>query len=213
MSAVVDPLLVLVLLVNFFAVGTSRLRALVNASAAQGLLIGALTVFVHGNLYLRGLLVAVGAIALKGVIIPYLLLRAMRNVAMRREVEPFIGYIASLVLCAVGTGLAILFARTLPLMPEHAGSLLVPASLSTVITGFILLTTRLKAITQVVGYLLLENGVFIMGLTLVNVMPFLVEAGVLLDLFVGIFVMGIMINHISREFASLDTRRLSTLKE
>jgi hydrogenase-4 component E len=213
MSAVVDPLLVLILLVNFFAVGTSRLRALVNASAAQGLLIGLLTVFVHGNLYLRALLIAVGAIALKGIVIPVLLLRAMRNVAMRREIEPFIGYIASLLLCALGTGLSILFARTLPLAPEHAGSLLVPASLSTVITGFLLLTTRLKAITQVVGYLLLENGVFIMGLTLVNVMPFLVEAGVLLDLFVGIFVMGIMIHHIGREFASLDTRRLSTLKE
>jgi hydrogenase-4 component E len=47
----------------------------------------------------------------------------------------------------------------------------------------------------------------------VNVKPFLVETGVLLDLFVGIFVMGIMLNHISSEFASLDTRRLSTLKE
>jgi len=213
MSALVDPLLVLILLVNFFAVATSRLRALIRASAAQGLLIGALTVFVHGNIYLRGLLIAVGAIALKGIVIPILLVRAMRNLSVRREIEPFIGYVASLLLCALGTGLAILFAHTLPLAPEHAGSLLVPASLSTVITGFLLLTTRLKAITQVVGYLLLENGVFIMGLTLVNVMPFLVEAGVLLDLFVGIFVMGIMIHHISREFASLDTRRLSTLKD
>ncbi len=213
MSGFVDPLLVLVLLVNFYAVGTSRLRALINASALQGLLIGALTIFVHGNVFLRGLLIAVGAIALKGIVIPFLLVRATRNLTIRREVEPFIGYIASLLLCALGTGLSLLFARTLPLAPEHAGSLLVPASLSTVITGFLLLTTRLKALTQVVGYLVLENGVFIMGLTLVNVMPFLVEAGVLLDLFVGIFVMGIMIHHINREFASLDTRHLSTLKE
>ena len=52
-----------------------------------------------------------------------------------------------------------------------------------------------------------------MGLALLDAMPFLVEVGVLLDLFVGIFVMGIIINHISREFSSLDTDRLSALKE
>ena len=81
------------------------------------------------------------------------------------------------------------------------------------LTGFLLLTTRRKAITQVVGYLILENGIFVMGLTLLEAMPFLVEIGVLLDLFVGIFVMGIIINHINREFSSLDTARLSALKE
>ena len=81
------------------------------------------------------------------------------------------------------------------------------------LTGFLVLTTRRKAITQVVGYLVLENGIFIMGLCLLEAMPFLVESGVLLDLFVGIFVMGIIINHIHREFASLDTGRLSALKD
>jgi len=76
-----------------------------------------------------------------------------------------------------------------------------------------LLTTRRKAISPPVGYLVLENGVFIMGLTLVHAMPFLVEMGVLLDLLVAIFVMGIIINHIKREFASLDTTRLSQLRD
>jgi hydrogenase-4 component E len=85
--------------------------------------------------------------------------------------------------------------------------------LATVFTGSLLFSTRRKAITQVVGYLVMENGVFIMGLALVEAMPLLVELGVLLDLFVGIFIMGIIINQISREFSSLDTENLSTLKE
>jgi len=89
----------------------------------------------------------------------------------------------------------------------------VPASFSTVVTGFLLLTTRVKAITQAIGYLVLENGIFIFGMLLVAAMPFLVEIGVLLDLFVGIFVVSIIIHHINREFASLDTRRLTSLKE
>ena len=71
---------------------------------------------------------------------------------------------------------------------------------------------RLKAISQVLGYLVLENGVFIFGLLLLEAMPLMVEMGVLLDLLVAIFVMGIILNHINREFSSLDTRQLSTLK-
>jgi hydrogenase-4 component E len=139
--------------------------------------------------------------------------RALREAAIKREIEPFISYVASLLLCAAGTGAAVLFAGELPLAPEHVGSLLVPASLATVFSGFLVLTTRLKAITQVVGYLILENGIFIMGLSLHGAMPFLVEIGVLLDLLVAVFVIGIVINHINRAFAQVDPSRLDTLKE
>jgi hydrogenase-4 component E len=82
-----------------------------------------------------------------------------------------------------------------------------------VLSGFIVLETRRKAITQAAGYLMLENGVFILGLGLLDAIPFVVEAGVLLDLFVAIFVMGIIIYRINQAFASLDTARLSNLKE
>ena len=213
MSDAIDALLVLVLLLNFFVLGTSRLRAVINATALQGVLLGVLAVLAHRQFTFQPVLIAVGAALIKGFAIPWLLSRAMRDVAIRHEVEPFIGYIPSLFAGAVATGLAIVFAGTLPLAEQHVGSLLVPASLSTVLTGFIILTTRRKAITQVAGYLILENGIFIMGLTLVEAIPFLVEVGVLLDLWVGIFVMGIMIYQINREFASLDTTRLSHLKE
>jgi hydrogenase-4 component E len=63
------------------------------------------------------------------------------------------------------------------------------------------------------GYLVLENGVFIFGMLLVQAMPLVVELGVLLDLFVAIFVISIIVHHINRAFSSLDTRRLSSLKE
>jgi hydrogenase-4 component E len=114
---------------------------------------------------------------------------------------------------AVGTGLAVVFSYTLPLAESHKGMLLVPASLSTAWTGFLVLTTRKKAIMQVLGYLVLENGIFLFGMLLLEAMPFLVEVGVLLDLFTGIFVMGIIINHINREFSSISTDQLSELKE
>jgi hydrogenase-4 component E len=213
MHALFDPLLVVVLLLNLFVLGTSRLRAVIGASALQGVVLGVLTVTAHGELTVEVLLVAVAAVAIKGVVIPRLLHKAMRDVAIEREVEPLIGFIPSLLLGALGTALAVIFSETLPLIPAHRESLVLPSSFATVLTGFIVLTTRRKAITQVVGYLILENGIFIMGLALLDAMPFLVEIGVLLDLFVAIFVMGIIINHISREFASTDVARLSSLKE
>jgi hydrogenase-4 component E len=211
MTNIADTLLIVVLLLNFFTLGTSRVRAVIMASAVQGIVLGVVALLAHGKFGLQPLIIAVVTVLLKGILIPNMLMRALRDVGIRREVEPLIGLVPSLLVCALGTGLAVLFAHALPLAKEHVVSLLVPTSLSTVFTGFLLLTTRRKAITQVVGYLVLENGVFIMGLTLVHAMPFLVEMGVLLDLLVAIFVMGIIINHINREFASLDTTRLSQL--
>jgi hydrogenase-4 component E len=213
MSSAVDPLLVLILMLNFLMLGTSRLRAAINASAAQGALIGVLTVFVHGSPAMRPIVLGSAAVAIKGLLIPGMLMRALRDAAIHREIEPYISFLTSLLLGAVATGAAVLFADHLPLAPDHQGSLMVPASLSTVLTGFLILSTRRKAITQVVGYLVLENGIFVMGLTLHDAMPSLVEIGILLDLLVAIFVIGIVINHINREFASIDAAQLDTLKE
>jgi hydrogenase-4 component E len=213
MHNLIGPLLVVVLLFNLFLLGTSRLQAVVNASAGQGVVLGILTLCVHEGFSTWMVLITIGTILVKGVLIPGMLLRAIRDAAIRREIEPFIGFLPCLLLGALGTGASLIFARTLPLAKEHVGSLLVPAAMATVWTGFLVLTTRRKAINQVVGYLVLENGIYIMGLTLLHAMPFMVEMGVLLDLFVGIFAMGIILNHIRREFSSLDTAHLSALKE
>ena len=213
MSSLVDPLVLAVLVMNFMLLGTSRVGAAIGGSALQGVMLGLLTIAVHGTLDVRPVVVAVLAILIKAVLIPGMLRRALRDAAIRREVEPLISYMSSLVLGALATAASIWFTSALPLAKEHAGTLLVAGSISTVLTGFILLVTRRKAITQVVGYLVLENGIFVMGLTLHEAMPMLVELGVLLDLLVAIFVIGIVINHISREFASLDVTELDKLRE
>ena len=72
---------------------------------------------------------------------------------------------------------------------------------------------RAKAIAQVCGYLMLENGIYLFGMLLISSTPLLVEAGILLDLTVAVFVVGIIVDRIQREFDSLDTRRLTELHE
>ena len=177
-----------------------------------GTILGSLLGIVYGDRWIA-ILVAIATIALKGSIIPRMLQKALRDAQIKREVGPIIGIVPTMLLGALGTAISIAFASRLALAPEHREMLVTPAAFSTVLTGFLLLTTRIKAITQVIGYLILENGIYIFGMLLLEAMPFLVELGVLLDLFVGIFVVSIIMHHISREFASLDTRRLSALKE
>lgn len=213
MVQILDPLLIVVLALNFVALGVSRIRGAINAAALQGILLGMFPLFIHPEIGLRGVLLVLVTIGLKGLVIPGFLVHAMREARIQHEVNPLVNYMSSLLLGAVGTGLAMVFSYTLPLAEQHSDLLLVPASLSTVWTGFLLLTTRRKAIMQVVGYLLLENGIFLFGMLLLEAMPFLVEIGALLDLFTGVFVMGIIIHHISREFASISTEYLTELKE
>lgn len=215
MISLIDPILVLVLLLNIFALGNSRIPSVIRIVGFQGALLGAMPLLVHGQVTFLGLLMTLATTLVKGIVIPRMLLNALREAQIRREMEPFIGFLPSMILGALATGLAIAFARRLPLAQDHLnlGLILVPASMSTVLAGFIMLTTRFKAISQVVGYLMLENGIFIFGMLLVEAMPFLVEMGILLDLVVAVFVIGIVVNHINAAFSSLDTRKLSTLKE
>lgn len=213
MESLLDSILMLVFILDIYVLGTGRVDAVIRTAAIQGILLAATPVLAHGGVTLTGVAVGLGTFALKGVVIPAMLLHSIREVEIRREVEPLISLGASMLLGGLGAGLALVFTSQMSLAPGEESQLVIPAALTTCLTGFILLTTRRKAVTQVAGYLLLENGIFIFGLLLIEEVPILVEAGVLLDLVVGIFVMGILLDHIQREFSSIDTRRFSALKE
>lgn len=213
MTSLLNSLLVLVLLLNLLALGTSRIRAVIRAVALQGLALSVMVLVIDGQLGVRAVALALGAAAIKGFLIPAMLYRALEQGGVKREVEPVIGLLPSMILGAVGTGMAVIFSAHLPLLAEHRESLIVPCALATLLTGFLLMVTRIKAVTQVLGYVVLENGIFVFGLLLVEALPFVVEVGVLLDLFVAIFVINIILNHIGREFSSLDTKHLASLKE
>lgn len=213
MDSLLSSLVAGLLLTNLVALGASRIGTVVRAVALQGVVLGFLAVAAHGEPSARAVALAAASALVKGWVIPVILFRALRRVAIKREVEPSLGLLPSLLLGALATVLAVVASNHLPLAEDRLAPILVPASFATVAAGFIVITTRRKAISQVLGFLLLENGIFVFGLLLVEAMPFLVEIGVLLDLFVGIFVLSIIIHHIHREFSSLDTRRLSLLKE
>jgi len=207
-----DLLLLLVVLSDFWVLGTTRLSSTIRAAALQGVFLAALPIALHHGISVHIVALGLGTLVVKSVVLPTFLQRAIREASVRREVEPLIGFTASLCLGAVAVALSFAVAQRLPL-PESQTALLVPVALATVIVGLIVLTTRNKALTQVVGYLVLENGIYVFGLSQAERVPFLVELGVLLDVFVGVFIMGIVVFHINREFDSLSSAHLTELRD
>jgi hydrogenase-4 component E len=147
------------------------------------------------------------------VLVPWILLRVLRTGEIHKEVEPYLGFTTSVLSGAliVITSFALAHRTPVPVVP--ATDLILPVAISTVSIGLLVLVGRLKAITQVIGYLVLENGIFIFGLLLLEQMPVLVELAILLDLFVAVFIMGIVMYHIRREFDHIDTHFLDQPRE
>ena len=204
-------LLLLVVLTDFAVLGTSRLSACIRWMAVQGAILGLLPLAAGGEITAHMYVLAVGTVLVKALLLPGFLKWAIREAAIRREVEPLIGYMASMLFGGAALGAAFAIASTTRAFPRH--DLIVPVALATVMIGLVVLITRAKAISQVVGYIMLENCVYLFGLTLSRRVPFLVEAGVLLDVFVGVFIMGIVVFHINREFDSISAANLSELRE
>jgi hydrogenase-4 component E len=213
MTELLNAILVVILVLNLFTLGTSRIQSAIRMVAVQGALLALIPILIREKFSLTSVIASVVAVLLKGIVIPLIMNRSLRSARIKREETPLIGLLPTVIIGAVITGLILIFSKMVNVPGGQTTTLIVPASFSTILVGFLLLITRYKAISQVLGYLVMENGIFIFGMLLVEAVPLIVEMGVLLDLFVGIFVISIITNHINRAFSSLDTRRLDSLKE
>ena len=212
MTSFIDAFLVLMILTSFSLLGSSRLTTCIRMMAIQGFTIGLLPLASGHHLSIRVAAISLAIIILKAFVFPHVLTKSLRVSNTSYEVEPYVGYIASLfigVLILVGS-----FWLDMRLhIPIAATSKLVaPVSFSMILTGLFVMVARRTALNQVLGYVLLENGIYTFGLAIVSEIPMLIELGVLLDMFVAIFIMGIMIDRISREFDHIDADKLDSLK-
>lgn len=214
MEQINQLLLAFIVFLSLYLLGSSSLTGCVKILALQGMCLGLLPLTVHAQgFHPRALLLASGMFVLKGFVIPRVLLYAIREVKIRREMEPMIGYTSSLLLGALLIGVSFAISERLPVPPGLRSSLLIPVSLATMMMGLLMMISRIKALTQVIGYLVFENGIYLFGLSISYEIPWLIELGVLLDVFVAVFVMGIVINHIARAFDSISTEKLTSLSD
>ncbi len=209
-----NPLLILLLLIDLRLLVTSRLNSAIRWAGAQGFLLGLLALNNAGLHAGPGALVLIAlTIGLKGLVFPWLLLRSLRASGGRREVEPYVSANLSLFLGLILLGISYWLGDRLSLPGIPVGSPLVAASFFSILTGFLLIIARKKAIMQVLGFLVLENGIYLFGTGLARHTPLFVELAVLLDLLVAVFVMGITLFQINQEFDHMDTDQFHSLQE
>jgi len=124
-----------------------------------------------------------------------------------------VGYNLSLAIGLVALGLSFWLGGRLPLPADLAGPLIVPTAFFSMFVGLFLIVSRRKAVTQALGYLVMENGIYLFGILVLRDEPLLVELGILLDLLVAVFVMGITIFHLQRDVENLDADQLTQLRD
>jgi len=213
MHSNIELILIVVILTDILLLGISMLKNCINIVALQGIVLGLSTVIIQQHaLTFRLALIAAASILLKGIVFPYLLKRAIKDSGIKRELEPVVGNIFSILIGIILFVISLKIGNKLFFAKITLDALVVPTALFTMFTGLYLLIMRKKAITQVLGYLVLENGIYIFGVAAVSEIPVLIEMGLLLDVFVAVFVMGIAVYQINREFNHIDTDKLNILK-
>jgi len=201
------------ILTIFALLGTTRIATCIFWLALQGILIGSIPVLLL-NVPLdwhMELLVAAN-VALKGFLFPWMLQRLRGRTGYRSVVEPFVGFVGSVLFGIAALAFAIWLANHINAALSGRSFEALDMAIFMILNGLFLMVTRRKAVMQVLGYLVLENGIFVFGLSTVTVVPLLVELGVLLDAFVAVFVMGMAVYRINREFSDIDIDKLDSLR-
>ena len=207
--------LILLLLNNFALLSTGNMKLLIRLTAAQGMLLALLALLLPVSPdFTQALLFCLAVLGIKGLCLPRLLRRTLNQVIREPRLYPRFGYNLSILAGILALVFSLWLEARLPVAPGFFPFLLFPAAFSTIVAGFVLIVGRMRAITQVVGYLTAENGIFLLSLPLISTSgAFWLEMLIILDVLVGVFVMGIAINHISNAFESLNVGRFCTLKD
>ena len=197
----------------YLMVGQKALFTTIRLYAIQSLLLGAVAVTIALSEPRHHLLVmAALTITLKGIVIPWFLMRMIDRIGIHREIEPFVNVPASLLVCL---GLTVVGYRVSTGFPEGTQGVthhLVGVALSMLLIGLFLMVTRKKAVTQILALLTVENAVFLVVLGVTSGMPLVVELGIAFDVILAVLVLGILVHRIVDRFESMDVSRLSKLK-
>ncbi|OQY10234.1 MAG: hypothetical protein B6I28_01385 [Fusobacteriia bacterium 4572_132] len=170
-----------------------------------------MSIFLEEEISIISLIFVILTLLVKGFLIPWLLMNVLNKVKIKKEIEPIIGYNLS-----VFIALFIIVVSTYLGNKVHfpiGGNLLGITAMATIISGMFLLISRRKTITQIIGYLMMENGIYLIGITLSNKSRYIVEFGVLLDILVGVMIMVIVLQQINITFNNINSSKLKNLKE
>ncbi len=193
---------------------TGRLGKYVSILASQGLLLFLIVLgnFDPQNLF-TFLFLSVETLLVKTLLVPYVLNYVIRKNDSVREMSANIPTFSSLFITSFFLVLGFVMSYMAKKISPDISTLYFGVAVSTIATSLFLILTRKKIITHVMGYLMLENGIFLASLSITSEMPFLVDIGILLDLFLAILLLSVFAHQISRNFEEFDIDELSNLKD
>ena len=211
---ILNALSALLLLLSFSMLSQRRIVSLVNLLAMQGLLLTAATLLVawrtgETHLYLSALL----TFALKVVFLPWLLHRLIRRLEVYWDTEPLLNIPGTMLVGVLIVVFAFGLAQPIAELASESTRNTIGIAVAVILLSFLMMITRSKAMSQVVGFLSMENGLFFGAMGATRGMPMVVELGIALDILVAMLVLGVFFFQIREQFDSLDLHHHESLRE
>ena len=205
----------LIILSNIYRLGTSRLGAMIKAIAFQGVLLSVLPLLLPELRMELGHVVVLSlfSVVVKGHIIPNYLNKLIRDVTVKRELTPYVGYFTSVFFGLLVSYASLRLVVTLPFYSHVVSPIHAATAMASILIGVFLIASRRNVLAQIVGYLVFENAGFILGVSVAITQPLFIEIGILFDLVAGVVIMGTAMKFIHMRFHTLNVSSLERLSK
>lgn len=201
------------LVTTYFMVMAKRLPALINSFRWQSLFLFLITISLAIKEKDFALYIVAGLIfILKIILVPYFLLRVARKIKVNENLGFFMNPQLSLLSVLLLTYLTYLFTFKVMLLADKMQSIFFGLSLCVTLIGLFIMIFRMKALVQIIGLLVMENGLFLAAVTLCGGMPFIVELATFLDVFISVIILGVFVYRINALFTHIDVNKLDSLR-
>ena len=207
-----NVLLIIFIISLLYVSIANRIITYVRVLALQGFILFGVTFLQLKDIQTWNLvLILLETIVFRAVAVPMFLGYLINRNKITRETEPYLPHFISLIIITMIVVITVLLANSIK--DTHLDKIFFIVSLSTLFTGLYFIASRKKIITHVMGYLMIENGVFVLSLAVGNEMPNLVNLGIMLDVFASVLILGIFLNKLGDVFKAVDVDQLSNLKD
>lgn len=210
----VNGFIILFGLTMLYLSATSRIVAHIRLLIAQGILLFLICCCGMEHIdKLNFTFLTIETLVVKAIIIPWFLYRVLKKTHSNRDVAANIPHFYCLVISSVILLAGFLVSEYFVSSMKLISPMFFGVSVATIIISLWLITIKHKIISNVIEFITMENGIFLLSLSVAKEMPILVNMGVLLDVFIAVYILGLFVNVINKEFNDLEVSNLSDLKD
>lgn len=210
----INGFIILFGLTMLYLAATSRIIAHIRLLIVQGFLLFLICCCGMNHLnWLNFAFLTVETLIVKSIVIPWFLYRVLKKTHSNRDVAANIPHFYCLVIASIILMAGFLVSNYYVSSMKLISPMFFGVSVSTIIISLWLITIKHKIISNVIEFITMENGIFLLSLSVAKEMPMLVNIGVLLDVFIAVYILGLFVNVINKEFKDLEVSHLSDLKD